>query len=141
MTHSKTWSWQLEERIASDSRQGVRVIRTILDALAELGWTERELFGVHLALEEAVMNAIKHGNALDPAKTVHVVARASPHRTSVKITDQGSGFDPSTVPDPTLEENLLKTTGRGVMLMRHYMTSVRYNRAGNSVELKKNRGR
>ena len=139
MTQEQTWTWTFEEQIPSDAAQGVRIIQELLARLAEHCWTDNELFGVHLALEEAVMNAIRHGNKCDLTKSVNVVAKISPSRFYIRVTDQGAGFDPEALPDPTADENLDKPSGRGVMLMRIYMSSVEYNAAGNSVEMLKTR--
>ena len=92
-----------------------------------------EVFSIKLALEEALINAIKHGNQMDRAKKVRVLYRVSPYRFDVEVRDEGPGFDPSDVPDPTAAENLERPCGRGLMLMRHYMTEVNYNDRGNSV--------
>ena len=83
-----------------------------------------EVFSIRLALEEALINAIKHGNQMDRAKKVRVLYRVSPTASRCEVTDEGPGFDPSDVPDPTAVENLERPCGRGLMLMRHYMTEV-----------------
>jgi serine/threonine-protein kinase RsbW len=96
-----------------------------------------EVFSIKLALEEALINAIKHGNQMDRAKKVRVLYRVAPNYFEVRVSDEGSGFDPSEVPDPTAVENLERPCGRGLMLMRHYMTEVIYNQAGNCVAMSK----
>jgi serine/threonine-protein kinase RsbW len=90
-----------------------------------------------MAMEEAIMNAIHHGNQCDDDKDVHVLIEISAKYFYSRITDQGDGFDPNELPDPTDEENLEKSSGRGVMLMRSFVDEVVYNESGNSVELKK----
>ena len=82
-------------------------------------------------------NAIKHGNKFDANKTVELAYDISESRAIITITDQGSGFNPSTLPDPTVDENLEKPTGRGVMLIHAYMDEVAYNDAGNQVRMVK----
>ncbi len=129
------WTWELARDIPSDPHQGVEVIRAILEHLRREAWGEQELFAVHMSLEEAVMNAIKHGNRHDEQKAVRVSAKCNAEYLYVRIADQGSGFDPRLVPDCTAEENLERECGRGLMLMRCYMDDVRYNRRGNTVEL------
>ncbi len=96
-----------------------------------------EIFSIKLALEEALINAIKHGNQMDRAKKVRVQYRVSPDFFEVRVIDEGGGFDPSDVPDPTAVENLERPCGRGLMLMRHYMTNVVYNHSGNCVAMSK----
>jgi len=101
----------------------------------DAGFDERDRFGIRLALDEAVTNAVKHGNGLDPAKTVSVAWRASAGCIEVVVEDQGPGFNPDALPDPTAPENLTKPSGRGVMLMRNYMDEVSFSDSGNRVSL------
>ncbi len=129
--------WHFEKRIASEPDNCSFIIGLLLDQLEAFQWENRDTFGIHMAMEEAVMNAIYHGNQSDPMKHVHVVIEICDKRFSTRITDQGPGFDPDIIPDPTLEENLEKTSGRGVMLMKSFMDRVTYNECGNSVEMEK----
>jgi len=99
--------------------------------------SEKEIFGIRLALEEALVNAIKHGNQMDRSKKVTVVSVVHAERIEIHITDEGSGFDPGDVPDPTAVENIERPCGRGLMLMRHYMTEVSFSGRGNSVRMAK----
>lgn len=109
----------------------------LLSRLGENGWPEEDKFGIHLAVEEALMNAIKHGNQRDPEKFVDVKYYLSAEMLRVAITDEGEGFDPNDVPDPTLDENLELPSGRGLMLMRTFMSFVEYNAKGNGVLMEK----
>jgi serine/threonine-protein kinase RsbW len=122
-----------DARIPSDPAEARRVQEGIEQSLQAGLATEQEIFGIRLALEEALVNAIKHGNQLDRSKAVHISYRFLADRFEIRITDEGVGFDPSDVPDPTAVENLDRPCGRGLMLMRHYMTEVHYNDRGNSV--------
>lgn len=90
-------------------------------------------FNIRVALAEALANAILYGNGSDPGKRVELRARYGPRTVEIYVTDQGPGFNPATVPDPTLPENLERTDGRGVFLIRRLMDEVRYNERGNSV--------
>ena len=137
MNHDATWSY--DEYIESDSTVANKTVLMIVENLQRLGWDEAELFGIHMALEEAIVNAIKHGNGLDPDKKVHVVVNSTLEEFYLKVTDEGDGFDPDEVPDPTADENLELGSGRGLMLMRHYMDHVMYNDRGNSLEVSKRR--
>jgi serine/threonine-protein kinase RsbW len=96
-----------------------------------------DIFSIKLALEEALINAIKHGNQMDRTKTVRVFYRVLPDRFEVHVTDEGAGFDPADVPDPTAVENLERPCGRGLMLMRHYMSEVAFSGRGNCVVMSK----
>lgn len=132
-------TWTLDRRIPSDTRVGNEIVIHIVDNMQRIGWSESELFGVHMALEEAIMNAIKHGNNGEADKEVHVLVEATDSSFMLRVTDEGEGFDPESVPDCTLEENLELGSGRGLMLMNHYMDVVQYNEAGNSLEIRKAR--
>lgn len=90
-----------------------------------------------LALDEAIANAIKHGNHEDPTKQVHVVVEFAPDEVTFTITDEGDGFDLNALPDPTDPSCLMRTCGRGVMLIYHIMDEVEYNARGNQVRMKK----
>lgn len=108
--------------------------------LTEVGchnYSEAVTFAIKLAVEEGVNNAIKHGNKFDASKTVKIIYDIDDKRAIITITDEGAGFVPSAVPDPTADENLEKPTGRGVMLMHAYMDEVTYNCKGNEVRMVK----
>jgi serine/threonine-protein kinase RsbW len=111
-------------------------VRTVL---AALGYGSRDCLGVRLALEEAVVNALRHGNGGDPARRVRVRYCVGPAAVLAEVEDEGPGFDPSRLPDPTLPENRERPGGRGLLLMRHYMTCVRFWGRGNRVTLYKAR--
>jgi len=119
--------------IPSDPAEARRVQEQIESLLQATHCHDHDLFSIKLALEEALVNAIKHGNQYDRTKSVQIVYEIHPDRFTVRITDEGGGFDPADVPDPTAVENLERPCGRGLMLMRHYMTDVAFNERGNSV--------
>ncbi len=112
----------------------------MLEALEALDWIDPDIFGIRLAFEEAVVNAIKHGNGHDEQKWVRVVCKLSNDRIRIEITDEGPGFELDGVPDPTDEQRLEVPNGRGIMLMRAFMCRVQYNDAGNHVVMEKQRG-
>lgn len=115
------------------------VIDVVVALMEAQRYPPKDLFGVRLVLEEAVVNGVKHGNGNDPLKQVHVRYRVTPDQVEVEVEDEGPGFDPAKVPDPRADENLEKPSGRGLLLMRHYLTSVTYNARGNCVTLCKRR--
>jgi serine/threonine-protein kinase RsbW len=117
-------------------------IETVTLPMADHGYRDRDIFGMRLALEEAIVNGLKHGHKYDPSKRVLVRYRVDPEKVLVEVKDQGPGFDPSQVPDPTTPENLERPNGRGLLLMRSYMTWIRYNEQANVVTLclKKDQG-
>lgn len=141
MGDDNNWIWSNQESIASDTTEGQRLIKQLLEQLERAEWAPGDSFGIHLAAEEAIVNAIKHGNKEDPNKSVHVDMRVGAERVLIQITDEGPGFKPEEVPDPTLDENLDIPSGRGVMLIKAYMTEVSYNEQGNSVYMEKTRSR
>jgi serine/threonine-protein kinase RsbW len=124
-----------EVLIPSDPAEARRVQEEIEALLQKSAAHTHDVFSIKLALEEALVNAIKHGNQMDRGKKVRILYRIHPDRFEVSITDEGPGFDPGDVPDPTAIENLERPCGRGLMLMRHYMTEVAYNDRGNTVSM------
>ncbi len=133
------WLWQHRRTLPSILSEAGRLLSEITGELEHRGWSDRDIFAVQLAVEEALVNAIKHGNRSDPGKTVTVSCWLSEDLFRIEIEDQGDGFDPATVPDPTSPERLEEPTGRGIMLMRTFMTKVTYNAKGNAVVLEKRR--
>jgi serine/threonine-protein kinase RsbW len=111
----------------------------VLTAAQAHGYDDAQLFAIKLSLEEALTNAIKHGNQLDPDKQVTIEFQVSPEQVAITVCDEGGGFTPDAVPDPTLDENLEKPCGRGVMLIRAYMTEATYNDSGNCLTMIKRR--
>jgi serine/threonine-protein kinase RsbW len=123
--------------IPSDTVEARRIQEQIENLLKVNQYGERDIFGIRLAVEEALVNAIKHGNQMDSARKVRIAFQVTQEKFEVIIADEGEGFDPIDVPDPTAPENLERPCGRGIMLMRHYMTSVAFNGRGNAVSMTK----
>jgi len=123
--------------IPSDTVEARRVQDQVEQCLQATACHDHDLFGIKLALEEALVNAIKHGNQYDRTKQVRIAYHLLPDRFEVHIADEGAGFNPGDVPDPTAQENLAYPGGRGLMLMRHYMTEVSFNTRGNAVRMYK----
>ena len=121
--------------IPSDFSSGRDVQERIMAEVERHAFGTDSAFAIRIALEEAMVNAIKHGNRLDPAKKVHVECKVTPRRAEIIIEDEGPGFDRSSVPDPTDATNLEKLTGRGILLIEAYMTRVEYSNGGRRVKL------
>jgi serine/threonine-protein kinase RsbW len=134
---SDCWSWSAERVIPSERGAGRIIIDEVLQQLEQLNWGDRDIFSVRLALEEAICNAIHHGNCMDCKKQVRFHCRISPTRFWAQIADEGTGFDPNAVPDCTDPEHLEVPGGRGVMLIKSFMNRVCYNDIGNVVEMEK----
>jgi serine phosphatase RsbU (regulator of sigma subunit)/anti-sigma regulatory factor (Ser/Thr protein kinase) len=121
--------------IPSLPRELTHVEAAILPVLENAGYGERTIFGVKLSLEEAVINAIKHGNELDDTKRVTISFHIDDTKCVISVADEGEGFDPATLPDPTSDEFLMATSGRGVALINAYMDEVRFNERGNEITM------
>ncbi len=123
--------------IPSDFAASRDLQRRIIDEVQQAGYNTQNVFAIKLALEEAMINAIKHGNRLDMKKHVHVEYRITPEQVEIIIEDEGSGFRREDVPDPTLEENIAKCSGRGILLMEAYMNTVEYSNEGRRLRMVK----
>jgi len=129
----------IEERIAFKMPSDLKYLDGVLDYLNErllrLGIVNPEDSEVIIALDEAIVNAIKHGNKCNPRKAVHIVAELSADGARFTITDEGTGFVKEKVPDPTEPSRLLKPSGRGLLLINHIMDEVCYNQCGNEIQM------
>jgi serine/threonine-protein kinase RsbW len=121
---------RLDFRSAFDMLDFVQVVSDHVGRLA--GLDEDALHWVGVAVRESVINAIKHGNANDERKRVFVeftpLGAGSPG-IAIRVRDEGPGFDPETLPDPLAPENMLKSSGRGIFLIRNFMDEMRLQRA------------
>lgn len=125
--------------IPSDLNAAWNAQQTVMEEVKARGYSENAVFAIRLALDEALNNAISHGNQRDKSKKVTIEYQVGEASVSVTVTDEGPGFNPVEVPDPTLDEFLERPHGRGIMLMRAYMSDVRFSPSGKSVTLIKNR--
>ncbi len=126
-----------EVTVPSDLRCVREPEARLINDLRHNGYDDDTIFAIKLAFEEAVTNAVKHGNCNDRTKKVHLRFYVDPERAIFMVRDEGCGFCPDSVPDPTADENLERPSGRGLMLMNSYMTKVRYTESGNEVWLLK----
>ena len=113
----------------------VEVCKQIMAKLEANKFDKDDIFAVHLTLEEAFLNAVKHGNKMDPTKKVKVEYTVYSEKVDISITDEGNGFEPEHVADPRFGEKLFEPGGRGLLLMNSYMDIVEYNKRGNSVHM------
>ena len=109
------------------------ICRDILYELENNGYSRDDIFAVHLAIEESFINAVKHGNNCDDSKKVSIDYTITEKKFEICIADQGVGFDQDSVPDPRRQENLYKTGGRGLLLIRSFMNKVEFNKQGNCI--------
>ena len=130
---------KIEVAIPSNTTIAQEIQEDICAELEKRNYTSRDVFGVRLSLEEAITNAIRHGNGNDESLKVLINCEISDELMRIEIEDQGPGFQPADVPDPTTDENLESPGGRGVLLMEAYMSKVEYNEKGNRVILERTR--
>ena len=113
----------------------VDVCKQIMTKLEANKFDKDDIFAVHLTLEEAFLNAVKHGNKMDPTKKVKVEYSVDLEKVDIAITDEGNGFEPENIADPRFGEKLFEPGGRGLLLMNSYMDIVEYNDRGNRVHM------
>ena len=113
--------------------------QAVLKEVAEANYDESTTFSIRLALEEGLINAVKHGNKMDESKLVFLDYDITDEHVELILSDEGPGFNPCGVPDPTADENLEKPSGRGIMLMRSFMDEVEYLEDGKKVRMVKRR--
>jgi serine/threonine-protein kinase RsbW len=121
--------------IASDLGEARRIQDSVEKQLRKHHYDDKEIFGIRLALEEALVNAIKHGNRMDGSKKVQVRYRILQDRVEFAIADEGAGFNPDDLPNCLADENLQRPCGRGLFLMRHYMSEVVVHPPGNRLSM------
>ena len=113
-----------ELRLASSIEAIDKAAGTIAGVVARAGIDDETAFGIDMAVREAIANAIIHGNKRDETKFVEINIVSSPESLEITVHDQGQGFNPEAISDPTKEENILKTSGRGIFFMRNFMDEV-----------------
>jgi serine/threonine-protein kinase RsbW len=138
-TESRDASGHLIEETASRTREVHRIVHKVMALMKRERYAEKDIFGVRLVLEEAIVNGIKHGHHEDPTKQVRIRCHVTSESVLASVEDEGPGFDPDQVADPTAPENWGTPGGRGVLLMRKYTTWARYNERGNCVTMCKYR--
>lgn len=117
--------------------------QVLAELMAGKGVGEESTYWVSMALREALANAIKHGNKLNPDTRVGVDLVCEDERLRIEVVDEGQGFDVNALADPTAPENVLRQSGRGIFYMRHFMDEVNFSttrQGGTRVELIKNLG-
>ncbi|VAX17256.1 Serine-protein kinase RsbW [hydrothermal vent metagenome] len=115
------------KKISSDPDNLVEVEKFVADVADELNFNDEIKNSLTLSVSEATSNAIVHGNKLDPKKFVKIKIIVDDDEVIVIIKDEGSGFDPTSVPNPTTPENLLKDSGRGIHIMKTFLKDLQYN--------------
>lgn len=110
---------------------------TVLSAAQKMGFSEDERHRIGIAVRECMVNAVVHGNCYNAKKKVHLAVSRSPKQLDITISDEGEGFDLSELPDPLAEENLLRQSGRGVLMIQAFMDEFKVRRRNpNGTEVK-----
>ena len=133
------WEWSHECSFPSSEEAAHTLIDIVIGELQRSEWSSKEQFAINLALEEALINAVQHGNNSDPSKNVHFSCCLTNSLAQFRIEDEGEGFDPNAVPDPTDEEHIEIASGRGVLLIKGFVSRVWWNDKGNVLEFEKDR--
>ncbi|MCL2624946.1 MAG: ATP-binding protein, partial [Planctomycetaceae bacterium] len=139
MSQPSQWHWWCDLVLPSCPGAGTQVIDGMLRQMKLLAWPEKDMFNVQLALEEAVTNAVMHGNHADPQKKVYFQCGIDENEVRISVRDDGNGFNPDLIPDPRHPNNLLIPSGRGILLIRHFMNRVEFLPDGNGIIMTKYR--
>jgi serine/threonine-protein kinase RsbW len=120
----------------TSSLESVDKVESTAENFAALaGFDEDTVANIAMAVREAAVNAILHGNAYNPAKNITATFEANSDALIVRIADEGSGFDPTRVPDPLASENILRGSGRGIFLIKAFMDEVHFRQLNPGTEL------
>lgn len=131
MTAQQRVSYRMESTLES-----VNKAEEMADQVAsQAGFDEDTRGGISMSVREAMINAVLHGNAYDPAKRVNLTFEQTPQDLVIQITDEGKGLEPGDVADPLAPENLLKQSGRGIFLMKAFMDDVRFRKLDPGTEI------
>jgi serine/threonine-protein kinase RsbW len=127
--------WEI--RIPSELSNGRREVDKFIFRAEAWGVSHDESLALRHSLHEAVVNAVRHGNGGDSSRHVRICYRFLSSEIFMEVEDEGRGFDRDSIPDATQEENRCRPSGRGLLMMRHFMNSVEYNELGNCVTMRR----
>ena len=130
---------KLEIMIPSNTADGLSAQEKLVAVMEKFEYSMRDIFAMRLSLEEGITNAIRHGNKFASDKNVIIRCDISTEKMRVVVVDEGEGFDPEDVPDPTLEEFIERPCGRGLMLMRAYLNVCEYSDGGRCLTMERER--
>jgi serine/threonine-protein kinase RsbW len=136
-TAQKPFHEMIDIELPSDLSLMNTVLEYLLDRVDKIGLVKAEQSNLFVALDEAFVNAIKHGSRNDPTKLVRITAELSPREAIFTVEDEGEGFDVREIPDPCDPANLFKSTGRGVLLIYNIMDEVEYSERGTRLRMVK----
>lgn len=127
----------LSQKLPSDLKILPEYVNSVIDKARQFPFSQEQLHDIRLSLEEALVNAIKHGNNADPHLSVQLSVESSDTSLTITVSDQGKGFDFKHLPDPTAPVNLEKLSGRGVFLILNRMDKVEFSHGGSSIKMTK----
>lgn len=133
----KAFHEKIDIELPSDLSLMNTVLEYLLDRVDKIGLIKAEQSNLFVALDEAFVNAVKHGSRNDPSKLVRITAELSPREAIFTVEDEGDGFDVREIPDPCDPANLFKSTGRGVLLIYNIMDEVEYSERGTRLRMVK----
>jgi serine/threonine-protein kinase RsbW len=128
-----------ETDIPSDTADGLAVQEKIVSLMEQFHYSVRDVFAMRLSLEESITNAIRHGNKFATDKRVAIHCTITDHQMRVVVQDEGDGFEPEDVPDPTEMEFIERPSGRGLLLMKAYLNSFEYSDGGRRLTMVRER--
>mgnify|MGYP001367723868 CR=1 FL=1 len=123
----------ISETIPSQLKLIPLLISSVVEKLCQLPLDKETISGVKLVLQEALINAVKHGNKMNSGLLVQVDIVFKPEQLTIQVTDQGEGYDYKNIPDPTEPQNLEKLKGRGIFLIKHAMDKVEFENKGRTI--------
>ncbi|WP_183576002.1 ATP-binding protein [Mucilaginibacter sp. X5P1] len=136
MEQEKVRVGQLYTLQLQSKEESIAQLENLIENIADRHDISEDTFAnMMTCLNEALINAMKHGNKMDPNKKVIINAEVEPKRITWTITDEGEGFDYTHLPDPTAPENLENLTGRGIFIIKHLADQCIFNATGNEIEL------
>ncbi len=128
----------LERSLPATPESADTILTEIMSAVEGAPFSCGDADEIRLALREALNNAVKHGSKLDPGKKIHVATRLDPaNGLWVSIRDEGNGFDPKRIPDPTAPENLERFSGRGLFMIRELMDKEEFHDNGREIQMQR----
>ena len=128
-----------ETTIPSDTAEGLAAQEKLVSLMERFEYSGRDVFAMRLSLEEGITNAIRHGNKFAAGKVVSINCDIDQTRMRVVVRDQGDGFEPEAVPDPTSDEFIERPSGRGLLLMRAYLDHCEYRDGGRCLLMERER--
>src|SRR3954453_1215046 len=132
MSHENRVSYTLDSTLETVNSAEA----TASQLASEAGFADEDVMKIAMAVREAAVNAVLHGNAYDPGKKVELEFERTSSDLVITIRDQGKGMDMTRIPDPLAPENLLKTSGRGIFLIRSFMDDVKIHPSSTGTEIK-----